>query len=230
MIVANGLRVSQPRVYFTAFDSTENPLRENGAWRAGLTDGLNWTDVRKTPGRAFGTQSGTTGPPYDDSVATLTGPWTPNQTVYATVYQTNPNSTAFEEVELWVRATILPNFISGYEVNFRAIASGSQYCGIVRWNGPLGDFTQIEPNVNFPTNPGLVTGDVVKVTIMGNLITAYINGVSISSHDISGDAPNSQGVSKFTGGSPGMGHWFRTNGAGGLSPSDYGFTRFTAIG
>src|ERR1700730_104316 len=44
--------------YTTAFSRAENPISEGGKWLNGRTDGLDWTDVRTTPGFAFGTELG----------------------------------------------------------------------------------------------------------------------------------------------------------------------------
>src|SRR5260221_14050462 len=44
--------------YTTTFSRAENPISEGGKWRNGQTDGLDWTDVRTTPGFAFGTEIG----------------------------------------------------------------------------------------------------------------------------------------------------------------------------
>ena len=45
--------------YTTNFPLTANPISEGGAWLSGKAAGLDWTDVRTTPGKAFGTQDGT---------------------------------------------------------------------------------------------------------------------------------------------------------------------------
>ena len=45
-------------MYTTDFDSTENPISENGKWKSGRCTGLDWTDVRIINGMACGTQSG----------------------------------------------------------------------------------------------------------------------------------------------------------------------------
>ena len=64
--------------------------------------------------------------------------------------------------------------------------------------------------------PGLRDGDVVKATIVGSTITAYINGT-----------PVVQGTdSTYGSGSPGIG--FYLQGAKDVN-GDYGFTTFTAM-
>ena len=83
--------------YATGFPSTENPISENGMWINAGSIGLDWHNVRTTPGLAFGTQAGAN--LYDDSVALLTGTWGNTQTVSATVHSVNPGATQ-EEVEV----------------------------------------------------------------------------------------------------------------------------------
>ena len=199
--------------YTTSFPLTENPISEGGVWINGKSVGLDWADVRTTPGLAFGTQSGTESgkAQYADSTAVLSGTWGPDQTLQATVRTVNQSSSFFEEVELRLRSSITAHSNTGYEVNFRCTADGSQYVQIIRWNGPLASWTQIDGR----TGPGLRNGDVVKATIVGSVITAYINGVQIVQAT----------DSTYSSGSPGIG--FFLQGATGVN-SDFGFTSFSA--
>lgn len=199
--------------YSTTFPATENPISESGKWKNGKADGRDWGDVQTTPGLAFGTVV-SAGPPYDDSTAILVGSWSDNQSAQATVHSVSQTSTVFEEVELRLRTTIATGVIQGYEFNFRAIADGSQYCQIVRWNGALNDFTYV-PNAS-ATGPGIHDGDVVKATAIGTHLTAYINGVECTSGD----------DSTFASGNPGVG-FYNQNGTSGQN-ADYGFSQFEA--
>jgi hypothetical protein len=195
--------------YTTNFPLTENPISEGGHWINGLTNGLDWTDVATTPGKAFGTQTGI-GPDYADSTALLTGTWGADQTAQATVYITSEDGTHdTEEVELRLRSSLSPHSCTGYEINF-SVMPQRLYCQIVRWNGPLGNFTFL-----FTGNVGVVNGDVVKATAIGNTITMYINNVAIASV-----VDNT-----FPSGNPGMGFYMH----GGLGPPvNYGFSSYTA--
>jgi hypothetical protein len=132
--------------------------------------------------------------------------------VQATVYSVNQQTGQInEEVELRLRSTISPHVNTGYEVLFRCSHDGSQYAEIVRWNGPLGNFTY----VNRTSGPGIRNGDVVKATIVGNVITSYINGVQVV-----------QGVDNtYTSGNPGIGFYLHR--AANLN-ADFGFTTFSA--
>jgi hypothetical protein len=197
--------------YATNFPLTENPISEAGHWINGQAVGLDWKDVRTTPGLAFGADASGT-PNYNDPTALLTGGWGPNQTAEAAVRTVNQRSgNVYEEVELRLRSAISAHRNTGYEINFRCTHDGSQYVQIVRWNGPLGDFTYVQS----AAGPGLFNGDVVKATIAGNVITAYINGTQIT-----------QGIDgTYATGNPGIG--FYLHGAPGLN-GDFGFTSFTA--
>jgi hypothetical protein len=199
------------RTYTTNFPLTENPISEGGNWINGETVGLDWSNASTTPGLAIGLQSGTEG--YDDTVALLTGSWGPDQTVQATVYTVNQSDSYFEEVELRLRSSLSAHDCTGYEVLFSCRETSNAYVQIVRWNGPLDSFTLL--NGNSGSAYGLANGDVVKATIVGNLITAYINNVQVLQvTDIT-----------YANGNPGMGFFLdNTTGKNG----DFGFTSFTA--
>jgi hypothetical protein len=198
--------------YTTNFPLTENPLSENGHWINGKANGLDWADVSTTPGLAFGTESGSSG--YDDSTAILAGSWGPDQTVQATVHTVNQNDNIWEEVEIRLRSAISARSNTGYEINFRCSKTSNAYSQIVRWNGPLGSFTYL--NTAGGSQYGVKGGDGVKATIIGNVITVYINGVQILQAT----------DNTFTTGSPGMGFFLQGGGAG--NNGDYGFSSFTA--
>ena len=161
------------RSYTTAFPLTENPISEGGNWINGQTDGLDWHDMSTTPGLAIGHQSGSS---YTDGTALLTGSWGPNQTVEAVVHAVNPKDSCYQEVELRLRSTLTPRSCTGYEISFKATKTSGAYLIIVRWNGPLGDFSYLVNTSG--AQYGVTEGDVVKATIVGNVITAYLNGVA----------------------------------------------------
>lgn len=88
---------------------------------------------------------------------------------------------------------------------------------LVRWNGPVGDYTILKQP--FGTQYAVCNGDVVKATIIGSTITAYINGVQMA-----------QAVdSIYKNGAPGRGFNFDwiDQGAPRGTNSSYGFTDFT---
>ena len=149
---------------------------------------------------------------YADSTAVLAGTWGPNQTAQATISVTNAANVSgvFEEVELRLRTTITAHSITGYEVNGSVSANSANfYIQIVRWNGPLGSFTLLNGTARHCVN-----GDVLKATISGSMITAYLNGVQVLQAT----------DNTYSTGSPGMG--FFLQGASGLD-AHYGFSNFT---
>lgn len=204
--------------YTTNFSRTENPIAEGGQWLNGRADGLDWTDVRTSGGFAFGTEIGGNRPApqkYDDSTAILRGTWGPSQTVQATVHSIHPNQDGkvWEEVELRLRSSISPHNCTGYEVMFRCTKIPEAYCNIARWEGPLGKFTMLKETHG--SQFGVKDGDVVKASMIGKVLSVYINGVQVV--QISDD--------KFASGKPGMGYYLE--GATSVI-GDFGFSKFMA--
>ena len=199
--------------YTSSFPVAENPISEGNKWMNGKTVGLDWTtDVRTTRGLAFGTQSGVGG--YVDSVAILQGTWGPDQSASATVRSVNQKGgRVYEEVEILLRCSLSAHSARAYEINFRALNSSESYTEIIRWNGPRGDFTYLAQRRGSAYR--IKDGDVVKATVVGNVITSYINGVAVASAR----------DSTYGDGNPGMG--FFLQGATGVN-RDYGFTTFSA--
>ena len=199
------------RNYTTEFPLVENPISEGGNWINGGTAGLDWTNVQTTPGLAFATESGSGG--YDDSTAVLAGTWNADQMAQAVVHSVKQKANpTFEEVELRLRTTVTKHSITGYEINFRCTTDASRYVQIVRWNGPLGNFTYVSTT----SGPGIRDGDVIKASIVGSTITVYINNKLVL-----------QGTDhRYTRGNPGIG--FFLQGATGIN-GDYGFRSFTAM-
>lgn len=204
--------------YSTNFPRAENPISEGGRWYNGQTNGLDWANGRTSPGFAFGTEIGGSRPEpqkYDDSSALLEGTWGPNQTVQGTVHSVNQNQDGkvWEEIELRLRRSISPHNCTGYEIMFRCSKTPEAYCNIARWEGPLGKFTYLKQMGG--SEYGVKNGDVVKATMIGNVITVYINGVQrVQVTD-----------NKFTSGNPGIG--FFIDGATGVN-RDFGYSSFMA--
>jgi hypothetical protein len=208
---ADAPAAARHRAYATTFSSAENPLSERGAWLGGKTAGLDWADVAASPGLAYGLESGAGG--YDDSTALLAGAWGPNQAAEATVHAVNPNAGVSEEVELRLRSSLGPHRATGYEINFRCLKTREAYTEIVRWDGPLGNFTYLSHRDGAAC--GVTDGDVVRATIVGDVIRVFLNGALV----------NEATDSTFASGSPGLGFFLRS--ATGLN-RDYGFSRFSA--
>ncbi len=203
-------QVEPGKTYTTHFELTESPISEGGNWINGSTTGIDWGYVSTFGGQTH-THPGTA--PYADATALLTGTWGPDQVVIATVGSIGKacfSDTCWPEVELRLRSTLSPHKCDGYEITFSLLPNSRAYLIIVRWNGPLGDFTYLFNQKGIQYNA--TTGDVIKATIVGNVISAYKNGVLMAQVT----------DNTFTSGNPGIGFNERSyNG-------DYGFSSFTA--
>jgi hypothetical protein len=204
--------------YSTSFPATENPISEGGNWINGAATGVSWGNVQTKPGLVFGTIVNGD-PPYNDSIAVLTGVWGQNQAVQGTVNINATDSSSQAEVELHLNTTITENNITGYELDF-SVLSGNPYIVIVRWNGPLNSFCYINTGSTCSSPKSVPVaihnGDVVSATNVNGLITVYVNGVSEATAT----------DTTYTGGSPGVGFWNVGGNTGDLA--HYGFSEFTA--
>jgi hypothetical protein len=146
---------------------------------------------------------------YDDSYAYLSG-FAPNQQGEAVVY-VDPNLTgAPHEVEMLLRWADSAQRARGYECLFN-FQGGLE---IVRWNGPFGDFTVLPGRGPCSIGRNLISGDVVKASVIGNTITAFINDIPLC---MASD-------STWANGQPGIGFFKRTTGLN----SDFAITSYSA--
>jgi hypothetical protein len=131
------------------------------------------------------------------------------------VHSINPNQDGkvFEEVELRLRSSISHHNCTGYEVMFRCSKTPQAYCNIARWEGPLGKYTMLKETHG--SEYGVKDGDVVKATMIGKVLTVYVNGVQMI--QLSDD--------RFPNGNPGVGYYLE--GATGMI-GDFGFSSFLA--
>jgi hypothetical protein len=202
--------------YTTNFTGTENPLSEGGVWTLGGTTGLKWHNPQKSGGRAFGSQIPHAPPPYDDSIAHLSG-FPADHSVEATLYSNNPVGGL--EVELLLRFQITANNARGYEVD---LYRGGGSVHIVRWNGPQNDYTDLSGAVT--QNVSFNDGDGWYAEMVGNVITVKCNNLLAWQSDRTGDA------TIWTSGNPGIGFYVDTN-LGAPSANDtFGWKSFTALG
>jgi hypothetical protein len=203
------------QTYTTTFAGTENPLSEGGRWS---NDGLDWTNIRKDHGLACSTQSGIEAGKFqfNDSYAVLSG-FPPDQEAWGEARISKPNSAYNQEVEILLRFTSSPHNTTGYECLARCIDGNSSYLEIVRWDGLVGKFTYLSRNHG--KGFGLKNGDTLKASIIGNVITVWVNGVQ-----------KAQATdSTFKTGNPGIGEFLACpKGQGVGTNSDFGFTSFTA--
>ena len=132
-----------------------------------------------------------------------------NQSAEAVIYLNDDGSSGNKEVELLLRWSDSANSARGYEI---LLNHRGAYAQIVRWNGPYGDFTYI----GWATPPAPKTGDVFSAKIVGNVITAYLNGVQIMQAT----------DSTWADGQPGVGFYVDSGG----SNTAFGFSSFAAKG
>ena len=211
----SAVTITAGRSYATTFPLTENPISEGGNWIDGGSVGLDWTNVRTTPGKASGLQVGAS---YTDATALLTGAWADNQQATATIYTTTPPAeSCYPEIELRLRSAIAAHNNRGYEITWKVSQTNQAYLIIVRWQGALGDFAYLA-NLS-GSQYGVTNGDVVSAKIVGSTITAYKNGILQAT--VSDPS--------WTSGAPGMGFNLE-NGPAGCSGTNatYGFSTFIA--
>lgn len=173
----------------TTFSQTENPISEGGKWRRAAN---TFTNVRTQNGDAFGTNGITN--TYDDSYSLLSGLGY-DQTAEAVVSRSASLVRGItHEVELLLRFSDDSQNARGYECLF-------SYTGavqIVRWDGVMGDITFLNASGSQSLGRELVSGDVVKASIIGNVIRVYINGTQLATVTDSVHATGQPGVSFFT--------------------------------
>ncbi len=211
---------SAGHTYTTNFPLTENPISEGDNWINAGTTGLDWTNMQTTPGFAFATQTGTNPALFDDSIAILSGNWGNNQSAQGTVQIVAPimvrPGPCYQESEIFLRASISPHSVTGYEINVGNWNTANSYIHVVRWNGPFGNFTTILSATG--SQYGVKTGDVFSAQMIGNVITVFINGVQ------KGQVTDST----YAGGSPGMGMYLESPSTCGSGANNFGFSSYTA--
>jgi hypothetical protein len=208
--------------YHTNFDLSEKPISEGGAWHH--TD-ANQSVVATSDGIAYGTQNGSGG--YDDSNAFLSG-FPPNQRATAVIHKTG-NAPGNLEVELLLRwsegaqrnTNFGPTKSSGYEIN---IQGNGGYVQIGRFKGLPALFDSLVSGSPL-TTMGVHDADVFSAEIVGNKITARLNGTIIATATDSDGAAG--GGPPIATGNPGIG-FFRHDIGGTIDPKSCSFTSFTA--
>lgn len=194
--------------YSTNFGLTENPIDEVGRWVGGKSVGLDWNNVQTAAGKAFAADLTGTPGRYSDPIAVLNTSFAPNQYAQGTVsraYGYSPRDQ--HEIELLLRFQITAHSARGYEVLW-AHTGG---IAIVRWNSPLGSFTELA-NARIGA---AINGDVLRAEIIGSVIRVYKNGALV----LTGPSNTT-----WTDGQPGMGFWPLA----GATLSSYGWKSFEA--
>lgn len=204
--------------YSSNFPGTENPISQGGIWNRGFTEGIDWQNIRTTPGLCFGV--GPSGS-FDDCTADLK----PSYGISSTKHYSRlvirraagytPPST--QEVATYVGATTSANVSKRYET----LAAFGGAIQLVRWNGALNDVT-LNGDAAWPNTPvgsgasDLQDSDVLETRYDASTgtpqITVYVNNVQVYSV-----ADTSAG--KLTSGQPGLGFFARSG--GGLDMTAY---------
>ena len=176
--------------YSSSFDLEESPLSEGGVWRRTVN---NFTNVKSSGGVAYGTNGITN--EYDDSYALLSG-FASDQTVEAVVQRSSSlNTNVTHEAELLLRFSDSTSGARGYECLF-AFYGAVQ---VVRWNGTQGDYTVLSSTAgNGSIGRELRTGDVIKASISGNVISLYVNGTLVMRATDSAYTTGQPGIGFFT--------------------------------
>lgn len=185
--------------YLTDFAADQNPLSEGGVWARNQANFC--TNARALGGVALGTQVADI---TDDSYAILQNAainqsWGANYELECVVFRhPSLNVAASHEIELNVRAADGPDFYRCYEILFSH--SGQIEC--FRWGGPFDTFTTLAGSASgFGT---INDGDVCRVRIVGDIITAFHNGIQRATFDIAG-----AGAPKFDDGNPAIAFFTR---------------------
>jgi hypothetical protein len=192
--------------FSTNFNSTENPISASGQWINGKVVGLDWNNAQSVPGEAYGAAFATG---YDDDIAVLNITFTANQYAQGTVHRLPGYSPGVNhEIELLLRFQITANNARGYEV----LWAHQGNMAIVRWNGPLGNYTPLVDNLVIGQ---AVDGDVLRAEITGSVIKVYKNGSLVAT---------SPSDTTWTTGQPGIGFWPKP----GATLKSYGWKNFQA--
>ena len=199
--------------YSTDFGTTENPLSEGGKWVNGKQVGVDWNNVQTTGGAAYASVVSGVLPAsrYNDSVAHVsTSQLTFNANQYSQGVVTRAagySPSGQHEIELLLRFQITANNARGYEVLWGHAGN----LAIVRWNGPLANYSSIFGGTNIGA---AVEGDTLKAQIVGSTITVYKNGVQVATAS----------DSMFATGQPGIGFWPVDS----STPTNYGWKSYEA--
>jgi hypothetical protein len=184
--------------YSTNFPLTENPISENGAW---FSPNANWTRPRTSSGIAYGTQTGSSAPPFDDSIACMANPaWLayPNHWCSGVVHR--DVGALSQEIELFVRCDFTNTNARGYEID---IKEGGAF-HFIRWNGAPDDFTPMVMDIT--NNVDCSDLSDFKASVLGPVITVTCKGLFCASLDVQQWAVD-HGGAYFADGVPGMGFW-----------------------
>lgn len=218
------------------FGTVENPLSHGGQW---LHQTVYWANMAvgsfnlpPVTNVCYGLQTGAN--VYGDAYSYLSPlVWPPSHTDYTVAATINRNNAVLgpggetDEFECVLRvadsaAPTGTGTVTLYEVNYQIDGAYAQF---VAWNGRPGSFTILYPGPG--TQPALVTGDVIAVTVQGLTFTLKRNGTTLFTQTdpaTGGGDPNYTGPFNF--GQPGIAKFYQFNDTGGAGPGNhFGFTQ-----
>lgn len=160
--------------YNTTLFRVENPMREQGMWLEGLTDGTAWGNIRTTANLAFAAVAQAV-----DSIAVMKTSFANDQFVEGTVSRAaGYNPGVVHQLELLIRFNITANNASGVCVRWAHNGTGS----LVRFNGAVGNTTPITLSATAWGAP--VDGDKLRAEAIGTALTIKKNGTVIATATI----------------------------------------------
>jgi hypothetical protein len=181
-------------------------LSEGGKWVNGKDAGIDWNNAQSAAGKGIATAFSLT---YDDNIAVLTTSFPANQYAQGTVFRAPGYSPGVShELELLLHFQITPHSARGYEVLWAQDGG----MAIVRWNGPVGDYTAL---IEAPNIAPAVDGDVLRAEIVDGVIKVYKNGSLLLTGPLN---------TSWTDGQPGIGFWPKP----GATFANYGWKNYTA--
>jgi hypothetical protein len=145
--------------YATNFaGADQNPLSQGGEWAKAAN---SWQAVRKVGNIA---KPAAYTEVFDDAYSLYRGAVYTDCEVIATIFRQN---SSFAEFEILLRASDSSGAISAVEM----LCNTDGGVQIMRWNGALGDFTEITGSANSPG--ALADGHQLRATVIGNQYTYY---------------------------------------------------------
>lgn len=204
-----------PSSYSTTFPATENPISEGGVWRHNPNNGWNTAKVRTVGGAARPNALSGQGGSTDDAYALLDLAKVAVPANVEVIVTLDLGTGTTQEHEILLRASDSDTGVTAYECLYNANGGSVQ---IMRWNGPLGNYTEITGSASSPGSGS--TGNQLRATIVGPNITFYWRANSGAAWTQIGTATDST----YANGSAGIA--FFATAAGGGSIDACGFTDF----
>lgn len=205
--------------YSTDFGFTQSPISDGGNWIRQCT---SRTDINTAAGIAFGTQGGGSAPPFDDSIAHLTGSWPQDVEATATVFR---GSTAgIQEVGFLFCVVDAPGSASmtAYEFN---IAQDGAYANLYAWLGLANNINQFDQIAGTSVAGGVPNGCKFKARRQGSALMLWIDRLLGAGWELLINATDS----RYTTGSPGI-NFYRDNALGPPGASNqFGWTDYSVV-